>query len=678
MNLMRILCVLVIWGLTSTVQAKQLHFKNNFKSTVTDQVDTQNYILQFQDLATWEDRQAIEGLGAVVVSYVPEDAFIVRFLDPAAKNHIQEHFRGRVMQFVALAPSLKIDRELLSNKSQTFLNVVIRIFRNQDKNQFVTDLIHDSRVSVLHIDGKNLLVRMKAKHVMDIASRDEVEWMHEMPKFQTMYLDEKSKLKGLDGNYQDLDGFESGTKIMNFADAYALGLDGSGQVGSMADTGLDTGNLASLHTDFSNVTGGKGVALFSQGWQDPQGHGTHVAGSIVGTGAYSNGILAGGATGAQFYAQGMWSPLLNNIMFPFEMSTMFADAYSKGARVHSNSWGADQNGAYDNFAAQVDEYMFQNPKMLLVFAAGNSGKDNNRNGKIDEDSIGSPATGKNVLSVGASENFTSLGGIQRPLGELRDGDSKWGVPPLSTDLLSDNPNGIAGFSSRGPADDGRLKPDIVAPGTNILSLKSQFEGATELWGAYNDKYVWAGGTSMATPLTSAAALVARQFLVQKQNISDPSAALLKALLTNTAQDLAPGQYGTGQHQELQPRPDVHQGYGRVDVKAIVSSELLTIDANGIAQGEVQEYSFEKQAGRLVASMAYTDAPAAANAARTLVNNLDLIVRDPNGRVFNKNDSINNLEMIEIDGPAGVYTIQVRGTQIVNAPNGKLPYALVVR
>jgi subtilisin family serine protease len=90
----------------------------------------------------------------------------------------------------------------------------------------------------------------------------------------------------------------------------------------------------------------------------------------------------------------------------------------------------------------------------------------------------------------------------------------YSVEPIASDLISNNANGMAAFSSRGPADDGRIKPDIVAPGTNIISNKSHYPGAQLLWGQHetNPDYVYSGGTSMATPLTAARHLV-RQWLV---------------------------------------------------------------------------------------------------------------------------------------------------------------------
>src|SRR5690606_28622322 len=140
---------------------------------------------------------------------------------------------------------------------------------------------------------------------------------------------------------------------------------------------------------------------------------------------------------------------------------------------------------------------WDHPDMLILFAAGNDGADRNRDGRIDPGSVSPPATAKNSLSVGASENYELRGGIQEKIGKLN--PRNWGVEPIASDTVSNNPNGLVAFSARGPTTDGRIKPDVVAPGSNILSNCSKVPESGELWGRYNDKHCFSGGTSMSTP-----------------------------------------------------------------------------------------------------------------------------------------------------------------------------------
>ena len=198
--------------------------------------------------------------------------------------------------------------------------------------------------------------------------------------------------------------------------------------------------------------------------------------------------------------------------------------------------------------------------MLFLFAAGNSGTDANSDGLVDSDSVGSPGTAKNVLTVGATEN-------NRPAVTTTWGDwwtSNYPVAPIYGDPISNDTEGMAAFSSRGPTDDGRIKPDVVAPGTMIVSSRSHVAGTTTGWGVYDANYLYMGGTSMATPLTAGAATLVREWLTETRGFSNPSAALMKAVLINGATDLSPGQYTSPQEIPAQ-RPNNVSGWGRVNL-----------------------------------------------------------------------------------------------------------------
>ncbi|MCP4166076.1 MAG: S8 family serine peptidase [Chloroflexi bacterium] len=175
---------------------------------------------------------------------------------------------------------------------------------------------------------------------------------------------------------------------------------------------------------------------------------------------------------------------------PDDLSDLFGQAYNAGARIHSNSWGSSVSGDYTSDSVTTDQFMWNNPDMLITFSSGNARVDANTNGVVDNDSIGSPATAKDVLAVGASENerpdnfacdtgltytsqdayqsgetCTSMAGTRTNI--LGTVGARWGFTavPLNSDLTAGNKEQMAPFSSRGPTDDGRIKPDVVAPGT---------------------------------------------------------------------------------------------------------------------------------------------------------------------------------------------------------------------
>lgn len=661
------------------LQAQALTFSENVAS---------DFIVQFSNKITAKDRSALQARFEVF-GYLPDDALVVRGTLADLNSFRQSH--PGVYAVVKYQAQYKISSDItpvsVFNKDQT-QSILIQLFKASDSKQVVAAL-KNMKADLQVVSGKSIVALVPRAQIYNIAGLTGVEHVQATPEIQTMDfpLDQNMDpvTKGA-GDYSDLTGDESGTQVMKFDSAWKLGLTGKGQTVSMADTGLDSGNPAAIASDFSGaVKSGYAFGLWAKTWEDPMGHGTHVAGSIMSRGTASGGRLKGGAYDAMMVAEGMWSPMLNGLSVPSKLADLFDKANNDGARVHSNSWGAVKNfGAYDAMAVQVDEWMNNNPDMLVVFAAGNSGVDMNKDGRIDAGSIGTPGTAKNVLTVGASKNKTKTGGIQVPVSKLRAAAEAWSAEPIFSSMLSDRDDGIAMFSSRGPTLDGRVKPEIVAPGTNILSNRSHIKNASPLWGAYNDDYAWSGGTSMATPLTSGAVAVARQMLAEKWGVQNPSAAALKAMIMHSADDLYPGQFGevgAAKGQELLTRrPNSDEGYGRVNMDNMVQMMKNTFVADnrdGLATNQEEAYQFKLgSSGKLYANLVWTDAPGSANASKALVNDLDLVLVGPNGTV-SMNDHINNNEMIEQVLPAGDYKLIVKGANVPNGKNGgRQAYALV--
>ena len=535
------------------------------------------------------------------------------------------------------------------------------------------------------IDGSSAVAFLTDAQIDEVASWPDVEWIE--PKLKPRLFNDKAAL----------------TNMMNVANAWkslssgGLGLTGAGQIVAVADTGCDTGVTTNLHADFAGrIVAGygwtNGAYKSSASWADLDAHGTHVCGSILGSGAASTNLYRGMAYEAQLVMQGMWEDLGG---LPNNTASMLKQAYSAGARIHSDSWGYGTNyaGAYVYDSVYSDGYMWTNQNFIMVIAAGNDGIDANSDGVIDAGSVTAPGTAKNCICVGAAENYRSSGGYAASTYGKK-WSSDYPADPIKSDKISqtNTPQGIVAFSARGPTLDGRFKPDIVAPGSDVISVRSRASDDTG-WGlnSANTNYIYMGGTSMATPLTSGTMALIRQWLVDRKGINEPMAALMKALLINGARDMTPGQYGTGSTQEITARPDRSQGFGHVNLYnalepgggnfLVFVTNKLTTSANfttNIAVGQAN-------AGTYRLTLVWQDYPGSSGGSKNLVNDLDLTVTSPSGTVYYPNnlsglDHTNNVEFIEFTATeTGTYAVKVNGYSVSKtSPNGGQPFALVMR
>ena len=540
--------------------------------------------------------------------------------------------------------------------------------------------------------------------------------------------------------------------------AMAVALTGAGQVVAVADSGLDTGDLTNIHADFE----GRLSAIesfpstvdarfthdppsFDDGPADRNsGHGTHVAGSVLGDGSAASEIQAqlgnadvpipsGAAPEANLVFQSIeqthnwksraelaadgiplsplepWPPRPTGLYgLPTDLNDLFQAAYDAGARIHTNSWGAAVAGAYTISSSQLDEFMWNNRDFVVLMSAGNEGEDANGNGVIDEGSIGSPGTAKNCVTVGATENqrpsvSTPPPGFDANWTDMANGFGGPRYPNMgAAGHVSDNPEGMAAFSSRGPTQDGRRKPDVVAPGTNVLSAKTSLIAGTLLWGTMEgtdplfDAYCWSGGTSMSCPLVAGAVALIRQHLVDERGHHvdgvTPSGALLKAFLVNGC-DFISGQFA----QEIPAGANDVVGLGRVNVassigRGVVGQQQFSDDpALAVARGAIQRFNVQATVPDqpLKITLCWTDAPGSVALGGGLRNQLRLQVRLADGTVRSAEGSpmqvFNNVQQIVIENPGSdEIQVRVRGLSITrqsphSTPNGGEPtqdFALV--
>ena len=270
----------------------------------------QHYILQFKRPLTAQEKTQIASRGIQFLRYIPDDAYIVRATSPTLANLQQTNANVEGFTYYQAAFKLSPQLETVAERNQTKKSVV-NVYTLDSQPQVVAAL-KGLGAKIVQSGPGIVTVKVTNSQIGKVANIDGVEWVEERPKDQLMdFNPEGSAAPGMpstEGHLSQLTGYESGTKVMHFSAAWNAGLEGQGQLVTVGDTGLDTGNLQTLSPDFSQVLYGAIIfGIGSNTWGDPMGHGTHVSGSIVGQGVMSNGLVHGGAPGAQLLMESLWS-----------------------------------------------------------------------------------------------------------------------------------------------------------------------------------------------------------------------------------------------------------------------------------------------------------------------------------------------------------------------------------
>jgi len=465
----------------------------------------------------------------------------------------------------------------------------------------------------------------------------------EMPYWQLKKLSDDERVQWIEPPLPPMEPTNASNRVLtqvNTAQSAPYSLDGTGVTVLV----YDGGSVRASHNDFSGrVTNIDSSAM--------NYHSTHVAGTIGGDGS-TNLNNRGMAPGVNLLAAGfeVAGGLSAGFLYtdPGDLEADYSLAMSLGASITNNSIGSNvaQNGYdcswhgdYGITAGVIDNVIRGSlgDQITVFWAAGNE-RGNGRCG-TSYGTTAPPGNNKNAISIGA---------------------------------VNSNDDSMTGFSSWGPSDDGRIRPVVSAPGCQ----NGSDNGVTSTGDGSNSQYISLCGTSMASPTAAGVgALILQDFRNQFPAWGDPSNQLMKVILIEGAEDI------------LNNGPDYQSGYGSIRVvNSIDFMRTGNFKEESVDQGVSSSFTVNVNPNDPVfrVTIAWDDPAGAPNVSPALVNDLDLIVTDPDGTrhypwtlnpaspsagaVRTQEDHLNNVEQVQVENPmAGVWQVQVVGSSVSDGP-----------
>ncbi len=575
-------------------------------------------LIQFFEIPSDQEKQDLATQGITLLSYLPNNAYFA-----AVKNKISvKDLNTKNIRYLSLVKDTwKISPYIQQNKFPSFAitkdNQVVLLVKYFD--DVALDTIREKDMHILNkIKTINaLVIKTTKENIPFIAKQDTVQWIQPYPGPEQDELDESRNTIHADEAVTQFNVSGLGSKVLLYESGFPY-----------------------AHPDL--------VGRFFRA--DPNcyssDHATHTAGIIMGNGSI-NYKYHGLAPAALIYDYCYDSSAIN-----YNDVTGIEQDYQDGITTYdidvaSNSWGtpvSDPNcqwmGDYEAKAALFDSFVTGSlgKKFPIGFSAGNErdagdcGYDP-KHPNNNYYTLNPPKPAKNIITVGATNS---------------------------------NDDSMTSFSSWGPTDDGRIKPELVAPGAQSVPDY----GITAPSGT--TKYTPDSGTSFAVPhVTGTIALLQEE--IRKKTNRTPLPSTFKALLVNTADDLE------------SKGPDFKTGYGRVNVLQAFSSlkkEQIVEDVSVHRKIDGFKVTITNQTNIKV-TLAWDDVPGTLNAAKELVNNIDLVALSPSGTRYypyildplnpslpatTGKDHLNNLEQVAVDTPEpGEWHIYVIGRKIPKPP-----------
>ncbi|MCO6400976.1 MAG: S8 family serine peptidase [Verrucomicrobia bacterium] len=679
--------------------------------------DAEHQIVQFDHAVSDSELNQLKGLGIEITHYVPNSAYAVR-VTPEQLAALQK--LPGVTHIEPYHPYFKMSRDILSaltgaDDEQAVTRVNAGAFNALSfRGDRVSDALSAAGAEVTSsqtVDGRERVTfRVDAKKLPEVLALSNVQWVE--PDVRPTAMNDLARQRVRAGSLRQLHPTLTGQGV-------TIGLTDSGidfqhmtfsddPMGPPTSTNLNT-RIAAYYTRAGGPTA-DGIP------GDNNGHGTHVAGTILGNGALSTNVIKAPGSGTAPYGTNQFAgvaPAAKVVVI--EDFNSYSDTeqaeltVSAGARISNNSWGnsvyeyGTLSAIWDALVLDANTNASGKQPLVAFFAAGNSGGGDNDGTGGTPGTIGQPGNAKNVITIGALEQRRKAQNLPNASPET---DSDWQ---------------IAYYSSRGPVtgSDPRAKPDLVAPGSYVLSAQSRDTMPDELIDPFSPNrdyrydnlnsgtnYAFFSGTSMATPVAAGAGALFFQYYTNAFGV-EPSPALMKAALVAGARTVNSLVYSLPRANSVSTTVD--QGFGVIDVKRSVDGpsyrstdfiEYFDESATSpIGTDDIYTHQVTLGAGEggLKIVLVWSDPAGTPGNAAQLVNDLDLVVLPPGGGGYLGNqldydgvnakkfespdpstygDGYNNVESVVIsDAPLGSYTIQVRGYQVASAD--KQPFALVV-
>ncbi|MDX2044160.1 MAG: S8 family serine peptidase, partial [Acidobacteriota bacterium] len=556
------------------------------------------YIVQFAAPARDEWLDELRAAGAEILQYVPHQAFFVyasREAMATIENHPRVRWTGAFHPLFKLSPEM---RRLALTQSVTGSNrgeFDIAVFKQVNLEAAATT-VFDFGATIKHrivLPGNyfNVIrVEMDAGLILPVA---QIAGVFTIDPYIRPEKEDERAAHIVAGN------FTNNTTISGpgYNSLTQFGVDGANVTVAVVDDGVGIPGDGGFY-----VTSGNTVNAPLRGAPaGAEGHGHLNASIIAGDTPFSSLLDPTGhnyGLGVARKSHIINIPLLRVGYNGSEADTCNDTVTTNGPNgvkgfISNNSWGAGLNGnSYDSFAAQYDGFVRDSSSaatidpLLIIFSAGNQGTSG----------LTRPKVAKNVIATANSENLR---------------------PELTSS--ANNLDDLASSSSRGPAADGRIKPDITAPGTGISGGRS---GTDSLFGNIDTHHRWSTGTSHAAPQIAGAAALFTQFWKNGSGGVNPSPALVKAAILNGGQEMG----GTGVTATI---PNGAEGWGRLNLKNVLNTGVATKYINQTAglttngQEFVYNGTIATNSRHFRATLVWTDPPGVSNPA--LVNNLDLEV-----------------------------------------------------